>query len=205
MREHLVFLLSGPMASFGGYAGHERRGSGLVPMRSAVLGLVGAALGIRPDRRRRIRRRFARIPWPCSRFNNQLPLRDFHTVQTVPTARAKRPPTRERALERAGRDVNTSDHHSRLSVRRIGRCRAVGRWPLAPRFFCGAHAASGVSPLSRSQVMPSGKSPKPQRGDDDRAGRGTGSHRNSRMAAPRMVVRTRTWAISRLYRPGRRL
>ncbi|MYK31557.1 MAG: type I-E CRISPR-associated protein Cas5/CasD, partial [Boseongicola sp. SB0670_bin_30] len=106
MREHLVFLLSGPMASFGGYAGHERRGSGLVPMRSAVLGLVGAALGIvRGDTEGQAALRAYSVA--VQLLQQSVPLRDYHTVQTVPTARAKRPPTRGRALERAGRDINT--------------------------------------------------------------------------------------------------
>ena len=106
MREHLVFLLSAPMASFGGYAGHERRGSGLVPMRSAVLGLVGAALGIdRADAEGQAALRAYSVA--VQSFQPSAPLRDYHTVQTVPTAKARRPPTRRHALARAGRDVNT--------------------------------------------------------------------------------------------------
>ena len=93
------------MASFGGYAGHERRGSGLVPMRSAVLGMVGAALGIvRADTDGQAALRAYSVA--VQPFQQSAPLRDFHTVQTVPTAKAKQPPTRGRALERAGRDVN---------------------------------------------------------------------------------------------------
>ena len=42
-----VFSLVAPMGSFGGPAGHERRGSNSWPGRSAVLGLIGAALGVR--------------------------------------------------------------------------------------------------------------------------------------------------------------
>ena len=106
MREYLVFLLSAPMGSFGGYAGHERRGSELVPLRSAVLGLVGAALGIdRADAEgQEVIRKYSVAVRP---FQRSVPLRDYHTVQTAPTAKAKKPPTRRHALERVGRDANT--------------------------------------------------------------------------------------------------
>jgi CRISPR system Cascade subunit CasD len=45
----LLFTLAAPMASFGGIAVGEVRGSDPVPSRSAVLGLVAAALGIRRE------------------------------------------------------------------------------------------------------------------------------------------------------------
>ena len=106
MREHLVFLLAAPIASFGGYAGHERRGSGPLPMRSAVLGLVGAALGIdRADAGGQAALRAYSVA--VQAFQASAPLRDYHTVQTVSTAKARRPATRRQALERAGRDSNT--------------------------------------------------------------------------------------------------
>ncbi|MDE0704374.1 MAG: type I-E CRISPR-associated protein Cas5/CasD [Rhodospirillaceae bacterium] len=106
MREHLIFLLSAPLASFGGYAGHERRGSGTVPMRSAVLGLVGAAQGIdRADIEGQAALRAYSVA--VQSFRASTPLRDYHTVQTVPTSKVKRPATRSRALARIGRDANT--------------------------------------------------------------------------------------------------
>ena len=46
MRDHLVFVLHGPIAAFGGVAVGERRGSEARPARSALLGLLAAALGI---------------------------------------------------------------------------------------------------------------------------------------------------------------
>ena len=106
MREHLVFLLAAPMGSFGGYAGHERRGSGLVPLRSALLGLIGAALGIeRADTQRQ--RDLRAYSVAVQSFRRSAALRDYHTVQTVPTAKARQPMTRLKALGRAGGDVNT--------------------------------------------------------------------------------------------------
>ena len=106
MREHLVFLLAAPIASFGSYAGHERRGSELVPLRSAVLGLMGAALGIeRSDSKGQDRLQSYSVA--VQSFQRSVPLRDFHTVQTVPTTKVKRPKTRSLAIELAGGDANT--------------------------------------------------------------------------------------------------
>jgi CRISPR system Cascade subunit CasD len=49
MRDYLVFVLHGPMAAFGGVAVGERRGGELRPARSAILGLLAAALGVERD------------------------------------------------------------------------------------------------------------------------------------------------------------
>ena len=145
MREYLTFLLAAPMASFGGYAGHERRGSESVPLRSAVLGLLGAALGVdRADAEGQAAlRAYAVAVQP---FRRSTPLRDYHTVQTVPTAKAKRPPTRAHALARVGRDVNT------IVTIRDYRCDVLigvalwgdGRWPLGD---IAGHLRRPVFPL----------------------------------------------------------
>lgn len=97
MADYLVFTLTAPMGSFGGLAGHERRGSHSWPGRSAILGLVGAALGLRRDDatgQRRLRN------WRCAVavLSDSHPLQDFHTVQSVPSANIKRPATRAIAL-----------------------------------------------------------------------------------------------------------
>lgn len=98
MADYVVFTLVAPMGSFGGLAGHERRGSGSWPGRSAILGLLGAALGVRRDDhagldRLRLWRSAVAI------LSEGQPLRDFHTVQTVPNANIKRPATRADALQ----------------------------------------------------------------------------------------------------------
>lgn len=50
MRDYLVFQLYGPLAAWGDIAVGETRPSGLSPAKSAVLGLISAALGLRrPD------------------------------------------------------------------------------------------------------------------------------------------------------------
>ena len=45
----LIMTLIAPMASFGELSGHERRPSRERPGKAAIMGLIGAALGIRRD------------------------------------------------------------------------------------------------------------------------------------------------------------
>lgn len=50
MREYLIFQLYGPLASWGDIAVGEDRRSDLIPTKSAILGLITAAIGLkRPD------------------------------------------------------------------------------------------------------------------------------------------------------------
>lgn len=103
--EHLVFTLSATLAAMGDLAGHERRGSWAWPGRSAVLGLCGAALGIRRDGD------FAALDAlevAVALYDDGVPLRDYHTVQTVPTAAVRRPNSRPEALRAAGQGANTT-------------------------------------------------------------------------------------------------
>lgn len=105
MRDFLIFQLSAAVASFGDVAGHERRGSWTWPGRSAILGLLAAAQGIRRDGD------FAALEalrLAVAIFDTGAPLRDYHTVQTVPTAAAKRPQSRPEALRLAGDAANTT-------------------------------------------------------------------------------------------------
>lgn len=107
MGEYLVFTLTAAMAAMGEFAGHERRGTLAWPGRSAVLGLCAAALGLRRDDREGLAALEA-VRTAVAVFDEGLPLRDFHTVQTVPGAAAKRPDSRPAALTRAGRAVHTT-------------------------------------------------------------------------------------------------
>lgn len=98
MTEFVVFTLVAPMGSFGDLAGHERRGSDEWPSRSAILGLVGAALGVRRHDGQG-QEELARWRVAVSTLSSGKPFRDFHTAQAVPTSRIKRPATRRDALE----------------------------------------------------------------------------------------------------------
>lgn len=105
MPDVLIFTLSAAFAAFGDVAGHERRGSWTWPGRSAILGLLAAAQGIRREGD------FAALDalrLAVAVFETGAPLRDYHTVQTVPTAAVKRPQSRPEALRQAGKDANTT-------------------------------------------------------------------------------------------------
>jgi CRISPR system Cascade subunit CasD len=96
MRDYLVFQLYGPLLSWGDIAVGETRPSALTPSKSAVLGLVAAALGIkRPDTVADETERMA-----CEKQHAELaqgyglgvfvqvlgsPLSDYHTAQ-VPSS-----------------------------------------------------------------------------------------------------------------------
>ncbi|MDE0209261.1 MAG: type I-E CRISPR-associated protein Cas5/CasD [Boseongicola sp.] len=98
MVDYLVLALVAPMGAFGDLAGHERRGSHHWPGRSALLGVIGAALGVRREDRKG---QAVLASWrtAVSVLQASEIWRDFHTVQTVPSARIKRPETRRAALE----------------------------------------------------------------------------------------------------------
>jgi CRISPR system Cascade subunit CasD len=96
MREYLVFQLYGPFASWGDIAVGEERPSALVPTKSAILGILAAAKGIkRPDTVRDEEERKV-----CEKQHEQMslgygiavktsaagtPLFDYHTIQ-VPSS-----------------------------------------------------------------------------------------------------------------------
>ncbi|MBL4543514.1 MAG: type I-E CRISPR-associated protein Cas5/CasD [Rhodobacteraceae bacterium] len=105
MRSHLVFSLSASLGAMGDIAGHERRGSMSWPGRSAILGLLGAAKGI--DRDGDFSELDA-LDLAVAIFDPGTPLRDYHTIETVPSAAVKRPNSRPEALAKARRRTNTT-------------------------------------------------------------------------------------------------
>lgn len=104
MSEYLVFTLASTLASMGDVAGHERRGSWTWPGRSAILGLLAAARGMRRDGDFT---EFNGLKVSVAVFDSGTPLRDYHTVQTVPSAAVRHPQSRPEALGRVGARVNT--------------------------------------------------------------------------------------------------
>ncbi|MBE1723970.1 type I-E CRISPR-associated protein Cas5/CasD [Parasaccharibacter sp. TMW 2.1888] len=102
---YLVFSLSASLGSMGELAGHERRGSLLWPGHSALIGLMGAALGIRRDGD------FSgldSLKIDVAVFDSGTALRDFHTIQSVPAAAVKKPNSRPEAIRKAGERLTTS-------------------------------------------------------------------------------------------------
>lgn len=134
MPEHLVFTLCATMAANGDLAGHERRGTLTWPGRSAILGMLAAARGIRRDDAAGLSALDA-LQVAVAVHDIGQPLRDYHTVQTIPTAAVKRPDSRADALRRAGRAVNTT-----LTTRdyRTGVLYSVAVWGLDMAPFCDA-------------------------------------------------------------------
>ena len=106
MDKFLVFCLCASLGSFGGYSGHERRNSGNMPYRSAILGLIGAALGIeRSDHEGQISLLKYGIASKLLAENSFL--RDFHTVQSI-NSTIKRPNSRKSAfLAASGKNIKT--------------------------------------------------------------------------------------------------
>jgi CRISPR system Cascade subunit CasD len=105
MQPYLVFGLSATLGAMGELAGHERRGSQSWPARSALLGLMAAALGIRRDGD------FSALEIlsvAVAEFDAGRPFRDYHTIETVPSAAVKKPNSRPEALRMAKGKTNTT-------------------------------------------------------------------------------------------------
>lgn len=105
MPTFLIFNLTASLSSMGELAGHERRGSLMWPGRSALIGLMGAALGIDRDGD------FSALDSliiDVAIFESGAPLRDYHTIETVPTSASKKPNSRTEALHEAHGKTNTS-------------------------------------------------------------------------------------------------
>lgn len=105
MQPFLIFGLTATLGAFGELAGHERRGSLIWPGRAAIIGLMGAALGIRRDGDFSA---LDKLEISVAIFDHGVPLRDYHTVQTVPSAAVKAPNSRPEALRAVGTRTNTT-------------------------------------------------------------------------------------------------
>lgn len=105
-RPFLVFTLAGPMAAWGDVAVGESRPTFARPSKSAVLGLVAAALGLTRNEEaghQALREGYGLAVWPLSAGHLLL---DYHTAQ-VPTGTASRGlPTRRDEL--AQTSINTT-------------------------------------------------------------------------------------------------
>ncbi|MBV7315801.1 type I-E CRISPR-associated protein Cas5/CasD [Shewanella sp. NIFS-20-20] len=88
MKEYLVFRLYGPLASWGQAAVGGDRPTGLQPTRSAILGLLGAALGIQRDQREQLEALQQSVFTAVKQTVPSSLLRDYHTAQ-VPSASNK--------------------------------------------------------------------------------------------------------------------
>lgn len=103
--DFLCFWLIGPIGAFGGPAGHEFRKTAQAPTRSGVLGLIGAAMGIRRDDGAE-QSALRGLGVSVATYRVGIGFRDFHTIQTVPSARIKLPKSRAVALAALSPDDN---------------------------------------------------------------------------------------------------
>lgn len=85
MPQHLVFRLYAAMASWGEAAVGETRPTATYPGRGALLGLVGAALGIRRDDDEGQRQLRNGLQVAVKQRSPGLLMRDYHTVQVPPS------------------------------------------------------------------------------------------------------------------------
>ncbi|RAH36338.1 type I-E CRISPR-associated protein Cas5/CasD [Halomonas sp. SL1] len=88
MTEYLVFRLYAPLASWGEAAVGESRPTATYPGRSAIVGLLGAALGVRRDDDEGQRRLRDSVGIAIKQRSPGSLLRDYHTVQ-VPASQSK--------------------------------------------------------------------------------------------------------------------
>jgi CRISPR system Cascade subunit CasD len=95
---HLLFQLHGPLASWGEPAVGETRHSATHPGRSALLGLVCAALGVRREETERLGEVAGALRFASLTLRPGRPLTDFHTAQRPPSDR-KGGPFRTRGEE----------------------------------------------------------------------------------------------------------
>lgn len=135
MNEFLLFTLHAPLMSWGEIAVGETRGSWDRPSRSAVLGLVAAALGLTREAQADHDALDAGYGVAVRLDAAGAPLVDYHTVQTVSESNARRLSAATRARLLAAAELQT------ILSRRTYRQDAVAtvalwakdgaRWPLA--------------------------------------------------------------------------
>ena len=90
MSQYLIFQLHGPMASWGADAPGEVRHSHELPSRSALLGLLAAALGIRRDEEARLKAFNQHYSFLLCASQDPRWARDYHTVQMPKEVRKAR-------------------------------------------------------------------------------------------------------------------
>ena len=107
--EHLVFQLHAPLSSWGEPAVGEFRGTGEMPTHSAVIGLLGAALGL--DRSDETAHAALRDGYglAVALLSSGSLLRDYHTAQVPPASKLKGRPhaTRRHELSVPKEDLGT--------------------------------------------------------------------------------------------------
>jgi len=105
--EILVFQLYGPLASWGTPAVGESRPSSDHPGRSALLGLLAAALGIKRDESANQQALAGSVQFAVKQVSPGRVIRDFHTVQVPKRNKKARYATRKDEMAFSGDRLNT--------------------------------------------------------------------------------------------------
>lgn len=166
----LIFQLYGPLASWGTPAVGESRPSSDHPGRSALLGLLAAALGIQRDDSAGQQALAGSVQFAVKQLSPGRMIRDFHTVQVPKRDRKARYATRKDEMAFSGDRLNT------IISRREYRCDGFWRvgvtttnssdWTLQeletalrqPKFtlYLGRKSCPLAAPLSPKIVQASG-------------------------------------------------
>ena len=100
MRDWLVIQLAAPLASFGEIAGNVRRGGRERPGKAALMGLIGAALGVRREDATGQTALAEGYDAAVRSWRDGEILQDYHTIQSLPRGRRAR--SRADALAQRG-------------------------------------------------------------------------------------------------------
>ena len=98
MREYLMFRLYGPMASWGDIAVGEYRPSFAHPSKSAVVGVLAAAVGLRREEEDKLRQFTSSYGFAVQVHTAGTLLRDYHTIQVPPKQKGVKHATRRSEL-----------------------------------------------------------------------------------------------------------
>lgn len=107
MGKYLIFHLYGPMASFGDTAVGEYRPTFSHPSKSAIIGLIAAALGIRRTDEAQLRVLSSQLGFGVLVLSQGRLLRDYHTTQVPSQVTIKKGPAYTRRDELSYKDQNT--------------------------------------------------------------------------------------------------
>jgi CRISPR system Cascade subunit CasD len=121
MARFLIFRLYGAMASWGEIAVGELRPTALHPTRSALLGLLAAALGLRRDAEREQAELGRTLRFAVVVESAGVPLGDYQTAQVTPPRRGRVDATRGAQLRGRHEEIAT------ILSRRDYRCDALYR------------------------------------------------------------------------------
>ncbi|HEY0929904.1 MAG TPA: type I-E CRISPR-associated protein Cas5/CasD [Gemmatimonas sp.] len=119
MNQFLAFTVHAPLSSWGDIAVGERRGTWEMPSRSATIGLVGAALGVRREDHVTQQELATAFGIGVRMDVAGTTMEDFHTAQSVSRLNMRRSGARTRAAMMAHKDRVT------MLSRRAYRCDAL--------------------------------------------------------------------------------